>query len=171
VIRSPLPSEVLARYNTFTKYPNFYDNYLVRYRYSDAVLVIGIDNGEFLRALKEYHPYAEIVGIDCDSRTLIWEKRIHSAKINYCSEKQLQLFADSHVNHFSVIIGRGSKSLENQLLLFKTLYKSLLHGGMSSIENITFSEYATHFEVLGLKAFDLDVTKPECIVFKIKDAQ
>lgn len=157
MIRPPLPSEVLSRYQTDKNsgthcghsYGKLYDRLLPARRWSTAVLEIGIDKGESLRAWREFFPEAQVIGVDCDRSRLVFEKRIVSMCID-CSKPELMYqFAAEYQNYFGVVIEDGSHRLEDQLLAVRTLKRCLRPNGVLVIEDIQRAEYRPHFEAEG----------------------
>lgn len=179
-MRPPLPSEIFARYDTdkdigvpkgHNYCKNFYNHYLTHYRWAEAVLELGIYKGESLRALREYHPDARIVGADIDAKTLIWEDRIHSVKLDCSDDHQLKMFSLSHYNQFSVIIDDASHVVEHQLKSFHHLKKTLRLGGMYCIEDIMYSSDIPLFQKLGMVVleWDTDLRSDNRIAYYIKE--
>lgn len=151
MIRPPLPAEVLARYGTdkngqlpdaHSYGRDFYNFYLPRYRWVNAVLEIGIDRGESLRAWREYFGDAHIYGVDCRRECLLHEDRIHSIHLDASSEHDLSLFAAEYADTFSFICDDGSHLLADQLLTVRVLKKALRLGGILVIEDVQTEENA-----------------------------
>lgn len=167
MVRPPLPSEVLSRYQTDkhrgtqNRGHNYgtlvYDKLLPARRWTPAVLEIGIDKGESLRAWREYFPEAQIIGIDCDRNRLVFEKRIASMCIDCSKPEVMHQFAAEYCNYFGVVIDDGSHLIEDQLLAVRCLKRCLRPNGVLVIEDISREEYKPLFEAEGCVVLESDI--------------
>lgn len=166
MIRPPLPSEILSRYSTDKNrgtqnsghsYGQWYDKLLPARRWSKAVLEIGIDKGESLRAWREYFPEAQVIGIDCDPTKLVFEKRIASMCIDCSKPELMHQFAAEYQSYFGVVIEDGSHLIEDQLLAVRTLKRCLRPNGVLVIEDIARAEYKPLFEAEGCVVLESEI--------------
>jgi len=181
VIRPPLPSEVLSRYatdknrgvhNNGHNYGTLvYDLLLPPRRWSKAVLEIGIDGGESLRAWREYFPEAQVIGVDLNPDRLIFEKRIASMCMDCSRSDLMSQFAAEYTNYFGVIIEDGSHRIADQLLAVRTLKQCLRPNGVLVIEDIFLKQHAALFEAEGCVVLESenDIRPDNRIAYYIKE--
>lgn len=163
--RPPLPSEVLSRYKTDKatgvaggghSYGLFYNAHLTRLRWADAVLEVGIAQGESLRAWAEYFPKATVIGLDNVSGRLVNDGRIKSLLLDCSDPYALTLFADEYRGRFSLVVDDGSHRLADQLLAARVLKRAVKAGGLLVIEDIESAEYADLFRDEGFALWEGD---------------
>jgi cephalosporin hydroxylase len=179
MIRGPLPSEVLARYRSdkdsgppqgHSYGKRFYDHFLTRYRWSSAVLEVGIAQGESLKAWADFFPDAQIVGIDCDRSRLVNDGRIKSFCIDASDERQLSLFAQEYADTFSVVIDDGSHRIQDQLLAVRVLKRCLKPGGLLVVEDVVSDAHNHQFAELGcrVESWDTHLRRDNRIAYFLK---
>lgn len=99
------------------------------------VLEIGIDTGASLRMWKDYFPYAEIIGVDNNKGTLLFEDRISSHQCDQSSQSELETLRDA-VGECDLIVDDGSHNPQHQILTCNILAAKLAIGGVYVIEDI-----------------------------------
>lgn len=103
---------------------------------ANTVLEIGIFTGESLRALRDFFPNAQIIGLDIEKQYMIKnENRIHTMQGNQFDHDDLTLLA-SQWAPFDIIIDDGSHILLDQMRTFISLYHYLKRNGYYIIEDV-----------------------------------
>lgn len=127
--------------NGYHSYDSVYEEYFTAY-WPDllrttvgAVLELGILRGGALRALRDYFPKAEIVGLDIDSSTMIrHEERITTYCGSAFQKDDLQKVGRLH--KYDVIIDDASHVPVHQYQALKYLWPHLRVGGLYFIEDL-----------------------------------
>ena len=101
------------------------------------VLEIGINYGCSLRMWREYFPNAQIVGFDCDQKTLVDEDRICSfAGDQYNQADLLWMIDELRDPKFDLIVDDGSHNPTHQIFSAQVLLPHLSHRGIYVIEDL-----------------------------------
>lgn len=103
------------------------------------VLEIGVNAGSSLRMWKEFFPNANIVGIDCEQRTMFSEDRIQTIMADQGSEVSLVMamgMVDPERPCFDLIIDDGSHETGHQITSMQTLLPFLKKDGIYVIEDL-----------------------------------
>lgn len=140
----------------FTKYPTdklsshsyepLYSELLAPYRDSaTAILEIGIEHGQSLRAWREYFPKANIYGLDNALHKMIQgEPRIATIHTD-TTDRDGFLRAISNLPPIDIAIDDGNHVLTCQLFAVAALWSKLKPGGLIVVEDIAKPEYLQLF--------------------------
>lgn len=103
------------------------------------VLEIGVNAGSSLRMWAEFFPNAEIVGFDCEPRTMFSTDRIVTFLADQGSPESLAV-AMGHVGPdkplFDLIIDDGSHETQHQIISMQTLLPFLADDGVYVVEDL-----------------------------------
>jgi hypothetical protein len=135
--------EIFSRYYTDKTHKRLtvYNTHLSRYRWSDRVLLIGGQNGEWVRAFREFCPEAEVLVVDADRSRLLAEERIQSACLDVTEPLQLVPFCREYLATFNVIACDCPLRTTDHLLLVRSLRRCLRWGGLMMIEGVDADEF------------------------------
>lgn len=103
------------------------------------VLEVGINAGSSLRMWKEFFPNAEIVGFDCEARTMFIEDRITTRLADQGDGMSL-ITAVAQLGEnkpcFDLIVDDGSHETHHQILTMQALLPFLKKDGVYVIEDL-----------------------------------
>lgn len=135
------PSDKLSSHS----YAPLYDELFEPYRESaTAILEIGIEHGQSLRAWREYFPKANIYGIDnCESK-MFAEDRIATIHAD-TTDRDGFLRAISNLPPIDIAIDDGGHVISCQLFAVAALWSKLKPGGLLIVEDIAKPEYLALF--------------------------
>lgn len=143
-------TELFAKYPTDKlsshSYTPLYEEMLAPYRESaTAILEIGIEHGQSLRAWREYFPNAYIHGIDNqEHKMIVGEERIATYRCDTTSRDNF-IALTSWLNRFDIIFDDASHSVPEQLFAVAALWPNLKPGGLFIVEDIARWEYLQLF--------------------------
>ena len=112
-------------------YPYYFDPLRDK---SLRIIEIGVGAGGSIRAMQEYLPKAEIIGVDNDLDL----SDVEGLEIEYGDQGDsvfMQYVADKYES-FDIVIDDGSHKLEDQLTTFEALFPTLVSGGLYFIEDV-----------------------------------
>jgi len=113
---------------TFHKYLDFYQKLLPKRTFKGRLLEIGVMDGASLKMWREYYPNAEIIGIDIEDKSHLYNddwkipKTIDIRQIDGTDTKQL-----TDLGMFDIIIDDGSHYTADQQKSFEHLYLNQLN--------------------------------------------
>lgn len=135
-------NDIGLKHNTdkafFHKYLDFYEQHLPDRTFKGRLLEIGVMDGASLRMWREYYPNAEIIGIDIEDKSHLYNddwkvpKTIDIRQIDGTDPKQT-----AELGLFDIIIDDGSHYTKDQQKSFKHLfYNQLTPGGFYIVEDL-----------------------------------
>jgi cephalosporin hydroxylase len=120
-----------------TKFSKFYDFWFSRRKFVN-ILEIGAYKGGSMRAMKEFYPEANIVGID-DAQVFIDECPDLNIKLG---DQRDEVFLKNVIEEMGlpdIIIDDGGHTMTQQIESFKILFPMLKNGGYYIIEDLETS--------------------------------
>lgn len=125
------------------------------------ILEIGVHLGGSLRAMKEYFPNANIVGVDINIQTEE-EERIILVEGSQSDSDFLTTVNRDH-GPFDIIIDDASHKFQDQVITFETLWPVLNAGGLYFIEDVihTFNGWDTLHYLRSLVTKESFIDKPK----------
>lgn len=137
------PSDKLSSHS----YAPLYDELFAPYRESaTAILEIGIEHGQSLRAWREYFKKAQIFGIDnAESKMIYNEKSIFTY---HCDTTSRDAFLElrAKLPMLDIIVDDASHVCVEQLFVATALWSKLKPGGLLIVEDIAKPEYLALFD-------------------------
>ena len=126
-------------------YANWYENWFSPIRQSVTnILEIGVFNGGSTRALYDYFPKANILGIDILDKEKYENDRTITKILDQGDSKQLNDFiteCNQQDLKFDIILDDGSHDVEHQQLTFGKLFQLIKPGGLYIIEDMCTSYF------------------------------
>jgi len=97
------------------------------------IIEIGVGEGGAIRAMQEYLPKAELIGVDYDRRP-----NHNGLEIEYGDQGDLDFMRSvaNKYKFFDIVIDDASHKLEDQLTTFDALFPALVSGGLYFIEDV-----------------------------------
>lgn len=149
-------SEIFADFDTdkgwHHTYEEPYRRELASRRYDvKSVLEIGIYKGGSLKAWRAYFPSALIVGMDCDTTTMMYgEERIYTFVGNQKSADDLHKAGKFLGVDYDLIVDDGSHRPVDQFQSLKYLWQYLKSGGLYVIEDLDLNRDCSLLNTFGM---------------------
>lgn len=142
-------TELFAKYPTDKlsahSYAPLYEEVLAPYRESaTAILEIGIEHGQSLRAWREYFPRANVYGIDNAKSKMFDEDRIATFHAD-TTDRDGFLGVIYRLPQLDIVFDDGGHVISCQLFTVAALWSKLKPGGLFIVEDIAKPEYLALF--------------------------
>lgn len=143
-------AELLAKYPSDKlsahSYCPIYEELFAPYRQSaTAILEIGIEHGQSLRAWREYFMFAHIYGMDNEASKIFRDNRITCVHCD-TTERDRILAIRHSLPDFDIIIDDASHVVTEQIWSVAVFWPKLKPGGIMVIEDILYPQYLELFQ-------------------------